>query len=134
MSDRVQTSHYSLNAPHCARPNTTGPEIVYFQRQVEIHRQPSGAKQSLGLGDAITGTLESGALTHYRLNIEDTTESFDIVLFSSVDTAMNISDDEGHRIRSVNHSPGYGYEVFTWEPGDSIPVQIEVCYGSNRIA
>lgn len=92
---------------------------------------PESAEQTLGLGDAITGTLGEGERTRYTLNIEDTAKPFDIVLFSPVGSVMNVSDGEGKRIRTVDYMPRYGYEVFTWEPGDTIPAQIEVYYGNN---
>jgi len=92
---------------------------------------PESNEQMLGLGDEITDSLEPGERTHYTLNIEDTAEPFDIVLFSTVDSVMNISDGEGLCIRTVNYMRGYGYEVFTWEPGDTMPVEIVVYYIGN---
>ena len=88
-------------------------------------------EQTLGLRDAITGTLGDGERILYTLKIEDTAKPFDIVLFSPVGSVMNVSDGEGKRIRTVDYMPRYGYEVFTWEPGDTLPVQIEVYYGHN---
>lgn len=40
MSDMVQTWHYGLMARHWAENNTAGPEIAYFQRQIENYGQP----------------------------------------------------------------------------------------------
>ena len=41
MSDSVQTWHYGLMARHWAEHNTTGPEIAYFQQQIEKYGQPA---------------------------------------------------------------------------------------------
>jgi SAM-dependent methyltransferase len=41
MNDTVQTWHYGLVARHWAENNTTGPEIAYFQRQIEHYGQPA---------------------------------------------------------------------------------------------
>lgn len=41
MNDTVQTWHYGVMARHWAENNTTGPEIVYFQRQIEANGQPA---------------------------------------------------------------------------------------------
>ena len=35
MNDTVQTWHYSVMARYWAENNTTGPEIAYYQRQIE---------------------------------------------------------------------------------------------------
>ena len=40
MNDTVQTWHYGLVARHWAENNTTGPEIAYYQRQIEKYGQP----------------------------------------------------------------------------------------------
>lgn len=40
MNDTVQTWHYGLMARHWAENNTTGPEIAYYQRQIEQYGQP----------------------------------------------------------------------------------------------
>lgn len=40
MNEPVQTWHYGLMARHWAEHNTTGPEIAYFQRQMEQYGQP----------------------------------------------------------------------------------------------
>jgi SAM-dependent methyltransferase len=41
MSDTVQTWHYGVMARHWAENNTTGPEIAYFQQQIEKYGQPA---------------------------------------------------------------------------------------------
>lgn len=41
MNDRPQTWHYGLVARHWAEHNTDGPEIAYFQKQIERHGQPA---------------------------------------------------------------------------------------------
>jgi hypothetical protein len=41
MNDTVQTWHYGLVARHWAEKNTTGPEIAYYQRQIEHYGQPA---------------------------------------------------------------------------------------------
>ena len=41
MNDPVQTWHYGLMARHWAENNTTGPEIAYFQQQIEQYGQPA---------------------------------------------------------------------------------------------
>ena len=40
MSDNVQTWHYGLMARHWAENNTAGPEIAYYQQQIETYGQP----------------------------------------------------------------------------------------------
>ncbi|MEZ4617899.1 MAG: class I SAM-dependent methyltransferase [Caldilineaceae bacterium] len=40
MKEPVQTWHYGLMARHWAENNTTGPEIAYFQTQIERYGQP----------------------------------------------------------------------------------------------
>ena len=40
MNEPVQTWHYGLMARHWAENNTTGPEIAYFQQQIEQYGQP----------------------------------------------------------------------------------------------
>ena len=40
MNEPVQTWHYGLMARHWAENNTTGPEIAYFQQQIEQCGQP----------------------------------------------------------------------------------------------
>ena len=41
MNDEVQTWHHGLMARHWAENNTTGPEIAYYQRQIERYDQPA---------------------------------------------------------------------------------------------
>jgi SAM-dependent methyltransferase len=41
MNDEVQTWHHGLVARHWAENNTTGPEIAYYQRQIEHYGQPA---------------------------------------------------------------------------------------------
>lgn len=41
MNDSVQTWHYGVMARYWAENNTTGPEIAYFQRQIEQYGQPA---------------------------------------------------------------------------------------------
>jgi len=41
MSDNVQTWHYGLMARYWAENNTAGPEIAYYQQQIEQHGQPA---------------------------------------------------------------------------------------------
>jgi SAM-dependent methyltransferase len=41
MKDGVQTWHYGLMARYWAEHNTTGPEIAYYQRQIETYGQPA---------------------------------------------------------------------------------------------
>jgi len=41
MDDTVQTWHYGLMARHWAENNTGGPEIAYFQQQIETYGQPA---------------------------------------------------------------------------------------------
>jgi hypothetical protein len=41
MRDTVQTWHYGVMTRHWAENNTTGPEIAYFQRQIETYGQPA---------------------------------------------------------------------------------------------
>ena len=40
MNEPVQTWHYGIMARHWAENNTTGPEIAYFQQQIEQYGQP----------------------------------------------------------------------------------------------
>lgn len=41
MNNRSQTWHYGLVARYWAEHNTDGPEIAYFQKQIELHGQPA---------------------------------------------------------------------------------------------
>ncbi len=41
MNESVQTWHYGLMARHWAENNKTGPEIAYFQQQIERYGQPA---------------------------------------------------------------------------------------------
>lgn len=41
MIDSVQTWHYGVMARHWAENNTTGPEIAYYQQQIEQNGQPA---------------------------------------------------------------------------------------------
>lgn len=59
MSDTVQTWHYGLNARHWAEDNTTGPEILYFQQQIERYGQPA-LDAGCGTGRLLIPFLRAG--------------------------------------------------------------------------
>ena len=59
MSDSVQTWHYGLMARHWAEHNTTGPEIAYYQRQIEKYGQP-GLDAGCGTGRLLIPFLRAG--------------------------------------------------------------------------
>jgi SAM-dependent methyltransferase len=59
MSDTVQTWHYGLMARHWAENNTTGPEIAYFQRQIENYGQPA-LDAGCGTGRLLIPFLRAG--------------------------------------------------------------------------
>jgi SAM-dependent methyltransferase len=59
MSDSVQTWHYGLMARHWAENNTTGPEIAYFQRQIENYGQPA-LDAGCGTGRLLIPFLRAG--------------------------------------------------------------------------
>lgn len=59
MSDEVQTWHYGLVARHWAEHNTTGPEIAYFQRQIEHYGQPA-LDAGCGTGRLLIPFLRAG--------------------------------------------------------------------------
>lgn len=59
MSDKVQTWHYGLNARHWAEENTAGPEIAYFQRQIETYGQPA-LDAGCGTGRLLIPYLRAG--------------------------------------------------------------------------
>jgi SAM-dependent methyltransferase len=59
MSDNVQTWHYGLMARHWAENNTTGPEIAYFQRQIEHYGQPA-LDAGCGTGRLLIPFLRAG--------------------------------------------------------------------------
>lgn len=56
MNNTVQTWYYGLNARYWAEDNTTGPEIAYFQQQIEIYRQPA-LDAGCGTGRLLADTL-----------------------------------------------------------------------------
>jgi SAM-dependent methyltransferase len=59
MSDEVQTWHYGLMARYWAEHNTTGPEIAYFQQQIEKHGQPA-LDAGCGTGRLLIPFLRAG--------------------------------------------------------------------------
>ncbi len=59
MNDTVQTWHYGLVARHWAENNTTGPEIAYYQRQIEKYGQPS-LDAGCGTGRLLIPFLRAG--------------------------------------------------------------------------
>jgi len=59
MSDNVQTWHYGLVARHWAEHNTTGPEIAYYQRQIETYGQPA-LDAGCGTGRLLLPFLRAG--------------------------------------------------------------------------
>jgi SAM-dependent methyltransferase len=59
MNDTVQTWHYGLVARHWAENNTTGPEIAYYQRQIEQHGQPT-LDAGCGTGRLLIPFLRAG--------------------------------------------------------------------------
>ena len=59
MSDSVQTWHYGVMARHWAENNTTGPEIAYFQRQIEQYGQPA-LDAGCGTGRLLIPFLRAG--------------------------------------------------------------------------
>jgi SAM-dependent methyltransferase len=59
MNESVQTWHYGLMARHWAENNTTGPEIAYFQRQIERYGQPA-LDAGCGTGRLLIPFLRAG--------------------------------------------------------------------------
>jgi SAM-dependent methyltransferase len=59
MSDNVQTWHYGLMARHWAENNTTGPEIAYYQQQIELFGQPA-LDAGCGTGRLLIPFLRAG--------------------------------------------------------------------------
>lgn len=59
MSESVQTWHYGLMARHWAENNTTGPEIAYFQQQIEQYGQPA-LDAGCGTGRLLIPFLRAG--------------------------------------------------------------------------
>lgn len=59
MNEPVQTWHYGLMARHWAENNTTGPEIAYFQRQIEQCGQPA-LDAGCGTGRLLIPFLRAG--------------------------------------------------------------------------
>ncbi len=59
MSDDVQTWHYGVMARHWAAHNTTGPEIAYFQQQIETYGQPA-LDAGCGTGRLLIPFLRAG--------------------------------------------------------------------------
>lgn len=85
-------------------------------------------EQPLSLGDSVSGTLEPRDRRVYPLNMADTGEPFDVVLFSTENGTLIVLDEQGERIRLVERMGGYGFEVFNWQPGDRMPAQIQVTF------
>lgn len=59
MNELVQTWHYGLMARHWAEHNTTGPEIAYFQQQIERYGQPA-LDAGCGTGRLLIPFLRAG--------------------------------------------------------------------------
>jgi SAM-dependent methyltransferase len=59
MCDTVQTWHYGVMARHWAEHNTSGPEIAYFQRQIERYGQPA-LDAGCGTGRLLIPFLRAG--------------------------------------------------------------------------
>lgn len=59
MSETVQTWHYGLMARHWAENNTTGPEIAYYQEQLEQYGQPA-LDAGCGTGRLLIPFLRAG--------------------------------------------------------------------------
>jgi len=59
MTDTVQTWHYGLMARYWAENNTTGPEIEYFQQQIEKYGQPA-LDAGCGTGRLLIPFLRAG--------------------------------------------------------------------------
>ena len=59
MKDAVQTWHYGLVARHWAEKNATGPEIDYYQRQIEQYGQPA-LDAGCGTGRLLIPFLRAG--------------------------------------------------------------------------
>lgn len=59
MDDRPQTWHYGLVARHWAEHNTGGPEVSYFQKQIERHGQPA-LDAGCGTGRLLIPFLRAG--------------------------------------------------------------------------
>lgn len=95
---------------------------------------PETAAQTLGFGDEVTDTLDTGESRRYILNIEDIDEGIDVVLFSTGDSVLSIYDDQGKLIQRADRLGPGGTEVFTWEPGDRTPDQIRVSFYLNAEA
>jgi SAM-dependent methyltransferase len=74
MSDTVQTWHYGLMARHWAENNTTGPEIAYFQQQIEKYGQPA-LDAGCGTGRLLIPFLRAG------LDVDGCDVSSDMLLY-----------------------------------------------------
>jgi SAM-dependent methyltransferase len=59
MNDQPQTWHYGLVARYWAEHNTTGPEIAYFQQQIERYGQPA-LDAGCGTGRLLIPFLRAG--------------------------------------------------------------------------
>jgi SAM-dependent methyltransferase len=59
MDDNVQTWHYGLMARYWAEHNTAGPEIAYYQRQIEKYGQPA-LDAGCGTGRLLIPFLRAG--------------------------------------------------------------------------
>lgn len=59
MSDGVQTWHYDVMARHWAEHNTAGPEIAYYQRQIEHNGEPA-LDAGCGTGRLLIPFLRAG--------------------------------------------------------------------------
>lgn len=59
MDDYVQTWHYGLVARHWAEHNTTGPEIEFYQHQIETYGQPA-LDAGCGTGRLLIPFLRAG--------------------------------------------------------------------------
>lgn len=59
MSEKVQTWHYGLMARYWAENNTTGPEIAYYQKQIEKFGQPA-LDAGCGTGRLLLPFLRAG--------------------------------------------------------------------------
>ena len=59
MDDSVQTWHYGVMARYWAENNTTGPEIEYFQKQIQTYGHPA-LDAGCGTGRLLIPFLRAG--------------------------------------------------------------------------
>ena len=92
MSEPVQTWHYGLMARYWAENNTTGPEIAYYQQQIEKLGQPV-LDAGCGTGRLLIPFLRAG------LDVDGVDVSGDMLAYCKQTAEREAEEDAFHSSR-----------------------------------